>query len=346
MGSDVPPVAYVLRYWPTLTETFVAREIDALQRSGQPIVVVALGHRADGALQDALPDVEVLRPPRGWALARVWGLHVRKRSARLAWLARALRARGVVRIHAHFAGEAAIWARDLSGVLGIPWSVTCHAVDLFKPVPGLPALLAEARPVVTVCAHHQRLLGSWGIDARVVRCGAPLDVPIADPSIQPPSVITVARDVPKKGLERLVAATRSLGVPLRIVGHAPRLAGPGVHVGALPPSAVPRALAGAQIFALPVRVAPDGDRDGVPVAMIEAMAAGLPVVTRPVSGVPELVDPSVGWIDVDLESALARAVADPSERTSRGRAARERAGSWATVDGSAAAMRAIWASFG
>ena len=56
------------------------------------------------------------------------------------------------------------------------------------------------------------------------------------------------------------------------------------------------ALAGAQVFALPCTVAPDGDRDGIPVSLIEAMAAGLPVITSPVAGIGELVDEEVGWL--------------------------------------------------
>ena len=56
---------YLLRYWPTRSETFVAREIAELQRRGHEVIVAAIGTRADGAFADALPEVELWRPPRG-----------------------------------------------------------------------------------------------------------------------------------------------------------------------------------------------------------------------------------------------------------------------------------------
>lgn len=336
------PVVYVLRYWPTLTETFVYREITELVRTGVPVAVIAIGPRADGRLQDQLPDVPVWRVPRGLALLGAWRGRS-KAATRLDAATRWLRALRPARLHAHFAGEAALLARALAERVGVPWSVTVHAVDLFKPIPGFARLLAEARPVIAVCEHHRVWLARhWGVDARVVRCGVSLDVPRADPGREPASVVAVARDVPKKDLARLVRATRALAAPLRIIGDATRFSGPGVEVGPLPPSAVPAALARASVFALPVRVAPDGDRDGVPVSMLEAMAAGLPVVTRPIAGVPELVDATVGWCELDFERALSEALSRTDERVRRGEAARARADAWCEEAG-ANVLIAAWA---
>src|SRR6185436_14979892 len=90
-------------------------------------------------------------------------------------------------------------------------------------------------------------------------------------------------------------------VSCRIIGEGPlegelrasiaaRGLGDAVHlVGALPEADVRAALYGAAIFALPSVVAPSGDRDGIPVSLMEAMAAGTPVVSTRVSGIPELV---------------------------------------------------------
>ncbi len=55
---------YVLRYYPTLSETFVYREVAELVRRGHEVTIIALGERADGQLADGLPDVPVIRPPR------------------------------------------------------------------------------------------------------------------------------------------------------------------------------------------------------------------------------------------------------------------------------------------
>lgn len=366
-------VAYVLRYYPTLSETFVLRELAGLQRRGIDVVVVAIGSRPDGALQDEAPDVEVLRPPRG-AVGRLrtglaWGregpreelralasVQRLRDAARVAWVARALRGRGVERVHAHFAGEAAEWARALGALLGVPYSVTAHAVDLFRPRPSCGAVLAAARPAITVCSHHQSWIRArYGVAATVVRCGVDparydLERSARVPS-EPLRIVSVARYAPKKGMDTLLAAVEASQVPvrLRLVSDAPRsLQSPLVDVGPLAPSAVPAALAAADVFALPCRVAPDGDRDGIPVAMIEAMASGVPVIGTPVAGVPELVDARVGWlVPPDDPAALAEAFAlasDDAEREQRGRAARARVRASHTlaqqVDGLLAAWRA------
>ena len=55
-------------------------------------------------------------------------------------------------------------------------------------------------------------------------------------------------------------------------------------------------MAACNLFILPCRKASDGDMDGVPVALMEALASGRPVITTSVSGIPELVDEKVGWM--------------------------------------------------
>ena len=108
-------------------------------------------------------------------------------------------------------------------------------------------------------------------------------------------------------------------------------------LGLLPPRGVRAAMGEANLFVLPCRPAPDGDLDGVPVSLMEAMAAGRPVISTPVSGVPELIadDPEhpapgpveVGWLvppDAPLVLADALRAATEPERLTRGRAAPDR----------------------
>jgi colanic acid/amylovoran biosynthesis glycosyltransferase len=321
-------LGYVLRYWPTRSETFVAREIAALRSLGHTVDVVSLGRRADAPD----PDPDAFAAPR----------HPRR-----AWLLALALRRGWDRVVVHFAGEAAAAVAPVARALGIPWSLTVHAADLFKPRADLPALLAAADPLVTVCEHHARFLRDrYGVAAHVVPVGVPLDVPRADPGAEPAAVISVARDTAKKGLDDLVAACVAVGAPLRLVSDAHRLGRPGVVTGPLAPDLVPDALARAQLFALPCVVAPDGDRDGVPVAILEAMAAGLPVVTTAVSGLPELCDEETGWIvpagdRAALAAALRHALADPGERVRRGLAGRARVAG-RTVAAQVAALVCAW----
>ena len=155
-------VLYFLRYFPTLTETFVYREMEGLRARGWDVEVGTLGGRADGALQDALPEVLVHRPPRralrlplfaavAPLLRRPEGRRAlaflsrgrRRREALAAlWLAGTVRA--FPRVHVHFAGEAAEWALAGRWLYGVPYTVTVHAVDLFRPRPALGEVLRGA----------------------------------------------------------------------------------------------------------------------------------------------------------------------------------------------------------
>jgi glycosyltransferase involved in cell wall biosynthesis len=194
--------------------------------------------------------------------------------------------------------------------------------------------------------HVALLREQYGVDAELLSCG--IDTArflLADPAGGGP-LVCVARDVPKKNLDGLVGALPD-PVHLRLVSDAHRLGGPRVLVGAVPPSAIPRVLARGSAFVLPCRVAPDGDRDGLPVALLEAMAAGLPVVTTAVAGIPEVVDETVGWLlppddPQALSNALREVAASPAERARRGANARRRMETWPSPATQARALLTLW----
>lgn len=349
-------VLYVLRYWPALTETFVAKEVGDLVRRGHEVAVWSLGTRADSSLAEA-PGVPVWRAP-WWTKLR--GHHPRhdalatwqsaRRAADADWVAAKAQRWGVDRIHAHFAGEAAECARSVAEALSVPWSVTGHAVDLARPRPSMANLVREARPFAVVCeAWRERVRSRWGGDPWVVPCGVEVDVPQADPGEEGRGrVVCVARDVPKKGLSDLIDACAALSLELAIVGSPADGVLRPPFVGARPPSQVGGWLAKATVFALASRVADDGDDEGLPVAILEAMAAGLPVVATAVAGVPEVVDDEVGWCvppgnRAALSDALAQAAASPSERARRGAAGRRRIlAQGRTIEGQVDALLTAW----
>jgi glycosyltransferase involved in cell wall biosynthesis len=346
-------VLYLLRYHPTLTETFVYREIRALEARGWEIDVATLGGRPDGALQEILPRGRIRIPPRvplylpllrdllPFALdAGVWRalawlrLHLPMKGALKAlWIA--TRCREYPRVHVHFCGEAAEWACASRLAGGPPYTVCVHAVDLFKPRPSLLDVLRRAETVFTISRYNvDRLRERYGIEARLLRCGVELPpAPARRHSEGPLVVLAVGRWVPKKGLDTLIQAISLCEEQVRLVlvSDAPEgIENDRVHAtGLLPPSRVAELLGRADLFALPCRCAPDGDMDGIPVAMMEALAHGVPVLGTSLGALPELLDEEVGWsVEPDDPRALAAtldAIArDPEERWKRGARGPER----------------------
>lgn len=327
-------ILYVLRYFPTLTETFVHQEIRGLAAAGVPVALAAFDPRDDpGATPIGVPFFP--QPHRwGWLRAFVpmafeWLRRPGWVPIRVLWLTTIVRR--VRRVHVHFAGEAAEWTRLACARAGVPYSVTVHAVDMFKPRAGLREVLRDAAVVVTISEYNRKaILENYGIAAEIVRYGVRVEALGPPDPASPPVILAVGRWVPKKGLDTLAAVAPRLNraATVRFVSDAPAL--PGVDVVGLRPHAeIPALLRGASLFVLPCRRAPDGDLDGLPVAIIEAMASGLPIITTAVSGIPELVDAEVGWIvPPDDEAALLDAIRDaldhPEEAARRGRAGRER----------------------
>lgn len=328
-------VLYLLRYYPTVSETFVYREIDALVARGVAVTVAALGERPDGRLQDEPPDAPLMRVPRRPLTGRLskhtegmaWlARHQRKKDvARLPWLARRLK--HFDRIHVHFAGEAAEWAKALHLDTGVPYTVTVHANDVFRPRPAMEEVLESAETVLTVASHHVAHLAALGIRARRLRCGPDLSMwrvrPLPGPELR---ALFVARNVPKKGLDNLLSVWPALDdrATLYVISDHTGPVPPGVRVlGLQPPGEVRRRMADANLLVLPSRVAADGDQDGVPVVLMEALASGRPVVAGDVGGVRELVQDRVGWLvppdDLPALQAALQAASNPEDRRRRGR---------------------------
>ena len=328
-------VLYLLRYYPTVSETFVYREIDALVARGVAVTIAALSARSDGRLQDEPPDAPVEMVPRrplvGRLSRRTDGMrwlerHQRPKDVqRLPWITRL--ARRFDRVHVHFGGEAAELAHALHLDTGVPYTVTVHAVDLFRPRPSLEEVLQGAEQVLAVADHHVRHLEVLGVDAVRLRCGPDLGRwrvrPLPGPELR---ALFVARNVPKKGLAALLDVWGAMPAEARLEvisdheGPVPA----GVRVlGLRPPGEVRARMAHANVVVLPSRVAADGDQDGVPVVLMEALASGRPVIAGDVGGISELVDDTVGWLvapddAAGLFDALSEA-SDPAERQRRGR---------------------------
>ncbi len=327
-------ILYVVRYHPALTETFVRDEVRALHAAGVPVELAAFDPR------DAVPIEPIGAPvhmqPHRWGWLRAlpqmvaeWLRQPGVVSPRVLWLASLLRRSR--RAHVHFAGEAAEWTRQACRRTRVPYGVTVHAVDIYKPRPGLAAVLGDAVVVVAMTEWNQRLLADkWGISARLVRFGVDATGAVEAQPARSRTILSVGRNVPKKGLDLVVGLARALGSQAEV--HIISDLDPSPPAQVIPlcgHAEVRRIIATAGLFVLPCRRAADGDMDGLPVVLVEAMAAGVPVVTTSISGMPELVDAEVGWVvppdDPDaLLAAVREALANPEERRRRGAAGRRR----------------------
>jgi len=289
-------------------------------------------------------------------------------------MAREMQRRGVVHIHAHFAINAATIALVAGRMLDVPFSFTAHNLLFTQPML-LKTKLREARFVAAISEYTRR----WLIDLlpqervaekiHVVHCGLPLFEFRPEPRAARPgphAILFVAQLAERKGVVHLIEACRLLrerGLDYRctVLGDGPQRAlaqerirrhGLEQHVvlgGVVYQEQVRGRLAQADVFALPCVVASDGDMDGIPVALMEAMALEIPVVSTTVSGIPELVEDGVSGLlvapgDADaLADALERLLIDPDLRRSLGQAGRRRVLEQFDVDRSAAQLAALFA---
>jgi glycosyltransferase involved in cell wall biosynthesis len=257
-----------------------------------------------------------------------------------------------VRLHAHFANDAAALARYIAALTGVAYRVTAHAYDIYQDPFLLAPNLAAAEATYTVSAANlehlrQQAAATGGESGRLhlLRCGLDLAAfPFREPPppAEPTRLLCIARLIPKKGHALLLRAMatlvrRSWQLELGLVGDGPLAAELRAQVRALgldgrvqfhgpqPAAATQELLRAADVLVLASRVAADGDRDGLPVALVEAMAAGVPVVATRVAGIPELVDEATGWLAApDDADALAAAIADALEEPLADRRARAR----------------------
>lgn len=268
------------------------------------------------------------------------------------------RARGeeIEHLHAHFAHDPALVGMLAARLAGLTFTFTAHARDLLQiPASSLAARAADAEAVVTCCEANARYITSAVPSAvlppiHVIHHGVDLSrfVPASHssgPAQRPTRLVAVGRLVEKKGLDDLLQALALLdadGIPLtcHVYGDGPlrqRLTelrnalglAENVHfLGSCSSDEVAAALTAADVFVLTPRVLADGDRDGIPNVLVEAMACGLPVVTTSVGGIPELVRDGVNGMTVPpgdtaaVAAALRLLVGDPALRARMGSAGR------------------------
>lgn len=380
-------VLYIAPVVPAVSETFVYREILGLRRRGLRVSVATLrpastavgtaeadalageaievyGSGSARLARDAVMEW-VVRPGRTLqtlstvakdALAESRGTAGR---LKILWqgvaalaLAKRLRRLRITHIHAHFAHAPATLAMYAAGQLGIGFSFTGHANDLFVRRSLLTEKLQRARFVAAISHWHRAFYREFvpGLsDAQlpIVRCGVDVPEGARPHRSGPPLILAVGRLVAKKGFDTLIESLKLLGrdkidFRCRILGDGPErerlarmasdpeFAGRVTLCGEKSHREVLEALAEAELFVLPCQPAADGDADGIPVVLMEAMAAGVTVIAGDLPAIRELVlDGQTGLLvrpehPVELAQALQSLLESPPRRAELAQAGRER----------------------
>ncbi|MEA4907923.1 MAG: glycosyltransferase family 4 protein [Anaerolineaceae bacterium] len=381
--------------FPHLPETFILREMVELQTLGwdvhvYPLVVQrqAVVHpEAQQMLANTHP-IPYLSPGVAWENLRTFVEHpLRYLSTflKMVWenrtspkfllravaifpkavaAGRDMQRRGIQHVHAHYATHPALAAWIIYRLMGIHYTFTVHAHDIYVERPMLASKLAAANFVVSISAFNREYLarevGPWVRQKiRVLHCGV---APERYPGVAPERYPGGTQDTPPAGaplrvlnvgslqtykgqryLIQAVALLRRRGIPVHavIVGEGelrPELQGliaeNGLSdtvelLGARTQEEVAGLLPEADCYAQPSVVAPSGKMEGIPVALMEALASRLPVVATRISGVPELVRPGVTGLLVEAEDvpgladALEQIYRDPLAAARRAQAGRE-----------------------
>lgn len=267
-------------------------------------------------------------------------------------VASTLRSERIEHIHAHWLSTPSTIAYLASELTGIPWSCTAHRFDIFEENL-LPAKLASARFVRAISARNRALVMAHGNGSSAERCTVVhMGVRLRGISPEPAEhaclrLVCAASLVPVKGHRYLIEALarlRDRGLSFRcdVIGDGPlrgtiarqiseRHLEPFVRLcGNVPHESLLADLtAGIYDVAVLASTESGTEFEGIPVALMEAMAAGLPCVATYTGSIPELIDGESGSLLVPQRDALALAAAiaafaDPVRRSVASRLARGR----------------------
>ncbi|HYJ46919.1 MAG TPA: glycosyltransferase family 4 protein [Pyrinomonadaceae bacterium] len=325
----------------SLSETTLSRWLRAHLKDFLPGLRIVMRRRPAGVARAAAAAfAQAVRARRTtWSWPRK--LYLKEFLQASAIAARLLEAPDVRHIHAHFCHGATTVAWLASMMTGLPFSFTAHAKDIYceslNPQGLLRRKMRAARFVVTCTDANREHLLKVEPTARVHCIYHGLNAEFtsllkesneAHSRRRQMRALGVGRLVPKKGFDVLVEACallrrRNVEFEALIVGpHGEheaelrrRISLHGLEnqiqlTGPMEQSRLYEEYRRASAFCLPCRVLESGDRDGIPNVLMEAMACGLPVITTPVSGIPEIVRDGVNGqlIPPDDPVALADAL--------------------------------------
>lgn len=232
------------------------------------------------------------------------------------YFARQMETLGIEHIHAHFVWVNGVGAMIISTLLDIPFSLHPHAFGLFQRDPvNVRHQLEDASKIITISEFNRRYIAAMSSkisedDIVVNHCG--VDVSRFEPvnrirtTSQEPIILSTARLTEKKGVKFLIEACKilhdkNIHFQCLIAGDGElkdelqklikdlQLDGEVKLLGSIKQKELIDLFQTSDMFALPCVVEKNGDRDGIPIVLMEAMAMKLPVISTPVAGIPELV---------------------------------------------------------
>jgi glycosyltransferase involved in cell wall biosynthesis len=272
----------------------------------------------------------------GWLLSDIWACGPFRRdtwklvfqflaSVRLAGM---LQKERCLHLHVHFAHVPAQIAMYASALSGVPFTIMAHANDIFERGLLLDRKAQRAVKMLTISEYNRAYLESIGVapdKLAVLRCGVSFQtgLPGSEPRIADVYRIgTLGRLVEKKGVDVLIKAIallkeRPFRVELAIAGDGPLraelehlVASLGLNgtlhfEGNMPHDQVRTWMQGLDLFVLASKPDTNGDMDGIPVVLMEAMSQSIPVISTRLSGIPELI--------LDGQTGLLANPGDPSD---------------------------------
>ncbi|MBN1806891.1 MAG: glycosyltransferase [Sedimentisphaerales bacterium] len=224
---------------------------------------------------------------------------------------------GAEHIHVHFASRSLSLGLMIGILTNLPVSCTVHAFDIFTRSPAsLKLRLSKCKFIASISKFNidylRKTCGNTIADlCHVVHCGVDVEkFRSVFRKPEPGRIVSVCRLSPKKGLDIAIKACAKLhdnnvNFIYEIVGDGPQrqalddlikrlnLVDKIKLPGGMSNNQLTDLFNRASVFLLPCVKTPNGDMDGIPVAMMEAMACEVPIVSTSISGIPELVDDGV-----------------------------------------------------
>ncbi len=344
-----PKIAYLLKTYPKLSETFILNEILGLEKLGLELEIFSLRRPADEPFHSSVEQVKakVTYLPAGkvkhaptlrqafqmmrahlslmlWRRSQYFqtardcqmqqGDHWRKAFSQAVVLAHALMRGKFDHLHAHFANLPTSVAVVVNRLCGISYSFTAHAKDIYLTDPDeLKRKIEDATCVLTCTGYNHRYLTDLSPGSTPIHLAyhgvdiGKFDSASCTEKSGTPLILSVGRLCEKKGFPYLIRACRMLRdrgyqFQCRIIGYGELeselkaliaeldIADCVALLGKMAQDEVISVYQAASVFVLPCLVTDDGDRDGIPNVLMEAMVSRLPVISTGISGITELIE--------------------------------------------------------